>query len=101
MMPRCPQGNLRLTASDRRLIPDMGNRACLPASVTLALKRVAFERIQGTRFEFLFMHVVLAKPLRTLGSSQGHALARHASGHFLLSAKELGCCFGRMDLGRE
>ncbi|TIP79639.1 MAG: hypothetical protein E5X60_37670 [Mesorhizobium sp.] len=35
-----------------------------------ALKRVAFGRPQATRFRLLFVHVVIAKPLRTF--------ARHA-----------------------
>ncbi|TPI27066.1 hypothetical protein FJW07_31525 [Mesorhizobium sp. B3-1-9] len=34
------------------------------------LKRVALKRIQATRFGFVFMHVVIAKPL--------HTFARHA-----------------------
>ncbi|CAH2408996.1 hypothetical protein MES5069_750019 [Mesorhizobium escarrei] len=44
--------------------------------VSRLLKRVVFDRPHATRFRLLFMHVVIAKPLHTLGSGPEGMLLR-------------------------
>ncbi|CAH2405759.1 hypothetical protein MES5069_490062 [Mesorhizobium escarrei] len=59
-----------------------------------SLKRVAFDRPHVTRFRLLFMHVVIAKPLHTLGSRPEGMLLRDM--HYIRRAPLLALCRQRL-----